>query len=88
MGEDRCAWIARLLAAKQAAAKAGGIGPGAGPDKTAVVAVDPETGLAGVELRVRSASACRELAGAILLVRTDRRGDHAWAWTLGERAER
>jgi len=87
-GEARCEWIARLLAARQAAAKAGGMGPEAGSDETAVLGVDPETGLTRVELRARSAAACRELAGTILLVRTDRRGDHAWAWTLEERTER
>jgi phosphopantetheinyl transferase (holo-ACP synthase) len=86
--ENRREWIARLLAAKQAAAKACGIGPSAEPRETAVLAVDQETGMARVELRVRSTSTCPELAGAILLVRTDRRGDHAWAWTLGERTER
>jgi len=82
-GDDRAEWVARLWCAKEAAAKATGLGFVDGPSGAEVVAAGPD-GVLGVRLRAGLAAACPALAGGPIRVMTARRGDFAWAWTLGE----
>jgi acyl transferase domain-containing protein len=86
VGPEGWMTIARLLSAKQAAAKASGLGPGAEPAETEVVALDPGTGDARVALSRAPASATGDLTGTIR-VHTEVRGNYVWAWTLGERTD-
>jgi phosphopantetheinyl transferase len=83
---SHCEWIARFRAARQAATKASGLGPAADPAVVRVVGVEACTGEVSVELRGARAWAPPVLAGATIRVRTARRGDQIWAWTLGEEA--
>ena len=85
-GPERAEWIARLWCAKEAMAKATGLGFVDGPSGAEVVeaAVD---GSLGLRLRGGLAEACPGLAGRPIRVVTARRGDFAWAWTLGEGME-
>ncbi|HWE36300.1 MAG TPA: beta-ketoacyl synthase N-terminal-like domain-containing protein, partial [Isosphaeraceae bacterium] len=76
----RAEWIARFWTAKEAAAKATGLALIAGPSSVEVVAADEE-GRIGVVLRDELATSCLDLAEP-LHVRTDRRGEYVWAWTL------
>lgn len=80
LGGERAEWIARLWCAKEAAAKATGLALRAGPSSVEVVAADGRGGMA-VTLGSELAAACPDVAGP-LRVRTARRGDYAWAWTL------
>ncbi|APW58970.1 acyltransferase domain-containing protein [Paludisphaera borealis] len=73
---DALEWAARLAAAKQAAAKSIGIGPTAEPSRVEARRVDFEAGTVLVHVRDR----------VDLIVHTNRRKDHAWAWTLGAEA--
>jgi phosphopantetheinyl transferase (holo-ACP synthase) len=84
-GFDRAEWIARLWCAKEAAAKATGLGFLDGPSSVEVVRVGTE-GRAEVELRGELAAACPGLASCPFIVGTVRRGEFVWAWTLGSRA--
>ena len=77
-------WIARFRVARQAAAKASGLGPPADPAVAKVVKTDAETGDVSVALRGARGSAPADLARATIRVRTAKRGNHIWAWTLGE----
>ena len=82
-------WVARLWAAKEAVVKSTGLGFVAGPLDVEVVAIDPAgpgvdgTLSLGVELRGELAAACPDVASRTMRVVTARRGDHAWAWTVG-----
>jgi phosphopantetheinyl transferase (holo-ACP synthase) len=82
-GVDRAEWVARLWCAKEAVAKATGLGFVDGPSGVEVVTVGLGGSL-GVRLRGGLAEACTELARKILRVVVARRGDFVWAWTLGE----
>jgi phosphopantetheinyl transferase (holo-ACP synthase) len=82
-GDDRAEWVARLWCAKEAVAKATGQGFVDGPSGVEVVTVD-ESGTLGVRLRGSLARACQALAWRVVEVTSARRGDHVWAWTLGE----
>jgi acyl transferase domain-containing protein len=82
-GPDRHEWLARLWCAKQAAARAAGVEPAC----TEVVADDAATGVMHVRLASERIAAGPGCAENPLLVVSARRGDHAWAWTLGEGAE-
>ncbi|MGZ3315993.1 MAG: hypothetical protein ACXU95_01695, partial [Isosphaeraceae bacterium] len=77
-------WIARFKAARQAAAKASGLGPAADPAAAKVVQTNAGTGDVSVALRDARGLAPPVLAGATIRVRTAKRGNHIWAWTLGE----
>lgn len=79
--QRRAEAVARLGAAKQAAAKAAGLGPRAGPGETQVRSLDLVTGTAVVVL-----SQGVEFNGPIR-VHTEQREDFVWAWTLGEAIE-
>ena len=82
-GEDRAEWVARLWCAKEATAKATGLGFVDGPGGAEVVSAS-EAGELGVALRGGLAEACPGLAGGVIRVVTARRGDFLWAWTLGD----
>jgi len=80
-------WTARLWSAKEAAAKATRLGLIAGPSSVEVVAADASGGMMRVALGPELASACPALAGRTLRVRTARRGDYAWSWTIAHDKE-
>ncbi len=80
---DRAEWIARFWSAKEAAAKATGLAMVAGPSSVEVVAAD-EDGRVDVALGADLAGACPDLAVGPISVRTGRRGEYVWAWTLIE----
>lgn len=81
---DRPAWGARLWCAKEAAAKATGLGLISGPPSVEIVDIDPEAGGMRVALGTELAAACPDLAGEPLRVATAIRGEYAWAWTVKE----
>ncbi len=86
VARDDCAeWIARFWCAKEAAAKSTGFGLLVGPASVVVVQADRETGVLTVSLGADLANACREWDERPVKVVTARRGETAWAWTLGER---
>jgi phosphopantetheinyl transferase (holo-ACP synthase) len=85
-GEDRAEWVARIWCAKEAVAKATGLGFVDGPSGAEVVTVDLDGSL-GVRLRGELAEGCPALASKTIRVVSSRRGDCAWAWTLGEGME-
>jgi hypothetical protein len=74
-GEPRREWMSRVLTARQAAAKAIGLGPGAAAHKAEVRAVEAETGTVIVEIKA--------LAGGLMKVRSARRGEHVWGMDSG-----
>ncbi len=89
--DDRSEWSARLWCAKEASAKATGLGFLDGPSGVEVVVVESVEGgtvVFGVELRGELADACPGLANRTIRVISERRGDFIWAWTLGRRLER
>ena len=89
--EDRGEWSARLWCAKEAVAKATGLGFVAGPSGVEVVAVglsDSGRAILGVELRGELARGCPNLADRTIRVVTERRGGFVWAWTVGKGFER
>jgi malonyl CoA-acyl carrier protein transacylase/phosphopantetheinyl transferase (holo-ACP synthase) len=83
----RAEWVARLWCAKEAVAKATGLGFMGGPGTVTVVAADRTTGQVAVALGPDLAAHCPGLAGHPLRAVTARHRDHVWAWTLGERIE-
>ena len=85
-GRDRAEWVARLWCAKEAVAKATGLGFVDGPSGVEVVTASPD-GSMGARLRGGLAESCPELAGRLLRVVAGRRGEFVWAWTLGEGLE-
>ena len=80
-------WDARLKAARQAAAKASGLSPAADSAVTQVVGTNSDTGDVFVVLPADSGSVPRIPAGLTIWVRTAKRGNHIWAWTLGEKVQ-
>ena len=85
-GDDRADRVARLWCAKEAVAKATGLGFVDGPSGVEVVSAHADGSL-GVRLRGGLAEACPALAGRVVRVVAARRGDFLWAWTLGEGIE-
>ncbi len=79
---ERAEWVARFWCAKEAAAKSTGLGFVDGPSGSEVVRVGPD-GRCGVRLGGQPAGGRPDPAEALVRVVTARRGDHAWAWTLG-----
>jgi acyl transferase domain-containing protein/phosphopantetheinyl transferase len=76
-------WRARLRAARQAAAKAIGMGPRRADDAIRIVRIDVDRGEVIVAQRtVESASDHVQIR-----VHTSRREEYVWAWTLGEEAD-
>jgi phosphopantetheinyl transferase (holo-ACP synthase) len=86
--ERRDEWAARLWCAKEAAAKASGLGMLAGAESAAAVDVDQHSGRVVVALGDALADRCPGLGRTPFLCTTSRRGAYVWAWTTGERAER
>lgn len=81
---ERDAWITRLWCAKEAVAKAVGTGLVGGPRAVTVTAIDLSTGTVEIALGPGLTGRVPELAGAAILARTGRQGDHAVAVCLGE----
>ena len=79
---DRDEWITRFWCAKEAAAKATGIGLADGPSGAEVVGSDTTTGTIHVRIAREPNTTDKPLR-----VATARRAEYAWAWTLEEGAE-
>ena len=86
-GGRRAEWVARFWCAKEAAAKAAGVGLAAGPTSAEVVGIDEESAEMQVRLPPELLAACPQRIESPLRVVSARRGNYAWAWTLGEGAE-
>jgi acyl transferase domain-containing protein/phosphopantetheinyl transferase len=85
-GANRAEWVARFWCAREAAAKAVGVGLSAGPKIAEVVSIDERSGEMHVRLSLELRTACSERMENHLRVFSARRGHYAWAWTLGEGA--
>ena len=87
-GPNRAEWTARFWCAKEAAAKASGLGLSAGPSSAEIVEVHEETGGIDVRLGPLLAAAWPESdrRSAVHVV-SARRGQHVWAWTIGAGAK-
>jgi phosphopantetheinyl transferase len=83
-GPARSEWIARFWSAKEAAVKATGTGLAG----TEVIHADAVTGMVLVRLAPQLTAAGSGHVENPLRVVSARRGDYAWAWTLGEGVER
>jgi phosphopantetheinyl transferase len=79
-GADRAEWITRFWCAKEAAAKAIGVGLADGLSVAEVIRLDAATGVVHVRLAAGHTN-------DPLRVLTARRAEHAWAWTLEEGTE-
>ena len=86
-GPGRAEWIARFWCAREAVAKATGLGLVGGPKSLSVVGADPASGVVALVLGPGLAAACPDLANHPIRADTVRRGDRIWAWTLGERID-
>jgi phosphopantetheinyl transferase len=76
---DRDEWIARFWCAKEAAAKSSGLGMIDGPSSVEIVGLGPRNG----EMLVAYGPGLSDQLPAPIVVTSERRGDFAWAWTLG-----
>jgi acyl transferase domain-containing protein/phosphopantetheinyl transferase (holo-ACP synthase) len=83
---SRRAWIARFWCAKEAAAKAAGSGLDSTARTAEVTSVDFASGV--MHVRVAPSLSAEHLGSFVnpIRVHSNRRGDYAWAWTLGEGA--
>src|SRR5262249_1786987 len=79
-------WTARFRAAREAAAKAIGLGPAGDPNLIFVTEADANSGVVSVALRSKGDSGPQGRFAAIR-VGTARRGEHVWAWALGKGGE-
>ncbi len=86
-GASRAEWVARFWCAKEAAAKASGVGLAAGPTSAEVVWLAEESGEMHVRLSTELLAACSERIESPLRIVSARRASFAWAWTLGEGVE-
>jgi acyl transferase domain-containing protein/phosphopantetheinyl transferase (holo-ACP synthase) len=84
-GTGRAEWLARLWCAKEAVAKATGLGLVAGPASVAIVSADRTSGEVAVTLGPELGAHCPDLAGQRIRAVTARRGEYVWAWTVCER---
>jgi acyl transferase domain-containing protein/phosphopantetheinyl transferase len=78
---SRDEWIARFWCAKEAASKATGMGMVNGPQTAEVVKLGPDADDLCVKVHAGD-----DAGRPPMRVSTLRRGDYAWAWTLGERS--
>jgi phosphopantetheinyl transferase len=85
-GSTRTEWVARFWCAKEAAAKASGMGLAAGPASAEVIEADPDSGVMHVRRAPEILQNEANLANPLRVV-TRRRAEYAWAWTLGEGVE-
>ncbi|MBV8267909.1 MAG: acyltransferase domain-containing protein [Planctomycetaceae bacterium] len=83
-GHDREEWVARFWCAREAVAKATGLGMLAGPLSAAIVGVDPRTGEIAVVPGPELLAVAPDWENIPVRAVTARRGDFVWAWTLGE----
>ncbi len=84
-GASRAEWVTRFWCAKQAAAKASAWGSASDPARVQVVKADEDTGVIHVLLdqdlvTPRPNASCDHTVSVI----SARRGDRAWAWTIGK----
>ncbi len=84
-GGRRDEWVTRFWCAKEAAAKASGLGSAGGPASAQVVEADHDTGIIRVRLAPELLTAwpggdCDQPLDVV----TARRADRAWAWTIGK----
>jgi hypothetical protein len=86
-GPARAEWAARFRCARQAAARAAGMGQDAGSSSAEVVHVDEDTGVLQVRIAPALPAAYPDRLVNPLRVISARRGEHAWAGTLAEGAE-
>jgi phosphopantetheinyl transferase len=86
-GTDRAQWVARLWCAKEAVAKATGLGLVVGPTSVAIVGADRSTGEVTLTLGPELSAHCPDLAGNRIRAVTARHGEYVWAWTLCERID-
>ena len=78
-------WVTRFWCAKEAAAKASGLGLAGGPASAEVVEVHEDTGIIHVRLAPELVAAGTETVHENpLRVISGPRGHRAWAWTIGE----
>jgi acyl transferase domain-containing protein len=82
-GPGDAEWVARFWCAKQAVAKAAGLCPASASAATEVVQADPDSGVMLVRLISVSVAACPDRHGRLVRVISARRGEYAWAWTVG-----
>jgi acyl transferase domain-containing protein/phosphopantetheinyl transferase (holo-ACP synthase) len=82
-GPDRAEWVARFWCAKEALAKATGLGLVEGPSGVEVVEVGLD-GFLGARLQGALAGSCPQLSRRMIRVVTARRGEFVLAWTLAE----
>ncbi len=76
---DRDEWVARFWCAKEAAAKSSGLGMIDGPSSVEIVGLGPKIG----EMMVAYGPGLSDRFPTPVVVTSERRGDFAWAWTLG-----
>jgi phosphopantetheine--protein transferase-like protein len=82
---SRSEWIARFWSAKVAAAKASGMGLAGRPASAEVVDVYEDTGVVHVRVAPEGLAAGAEsVYKNPLRVISARRGQRAWAWTIGK----
>jgi phosphopantetheinyl transferase len=82
-GSNRAEWTARFWCAKEAAAKASGLGLAGGPSSAEIVAVDDDTGVIDVRLGPELERAWpKDSRPNPLRVMSARRGQHVWGWTI------
>jgi len=81
----RAEWVARLWAAKEAAAKATGLGLVGGPTDVEIVEVTPDHGTVAVAPGATLRGSWPVAEGDAMRVHTERRGSYAWAWTRGDK---
>jgi hypothetical protein len=74
-GPCRAEWVARFLCARSAADRSAGTGVASSPHAAEVVRADEASGILHVRLGSTNNEPLRVVSG--------RRGEYAWAWTLG-----
>jgi acyl transferase domain-containing protein/phosphopantetheinyl transferase len=85
MGPSRAEWTTRFWCAREAAAKATGLRSAGGPSRVEVVDVNEETGVIDVRVATEQVTApADKVSENPLHVVSGRRGQRAWAWTLGK----
>jgi phosphopantetheinyl transferase len=87
-GRNRSEWVARFWCAKEAVAKATGLGLLGQPANVVVVGAEADNGEIAVALSTELRTACSAWPDRPVRAVTARNGDRAWAWTLAERIKK